>query len=101
MGEPNEFVREIHTRMPIILLWLSGETGKEIPFPADQVKAWPISPRVNCPKTTTLRFIATGRGLNSGHDLTSDPCPENCCIEKGIGIAEVTRVTKHPAVTMT
>jgi hypothetical protein len=34
--EPNEFVREIHTRMPVILpeehndSWLSEETGKEI-----------------------------------------------------------------------
>jgi putative SOS response-associated peptidase YedK len=33
-GEPNEFVREIHTRMPVILpkerhdAWLSGEAGK-------------------------------------------------------------------------
>jgi len=42
-GEPNEFVREIHTRMPVILpeehhdAWLSGEAGKEVlvPFPAD------------------------------------------------------------------
>jgi putative SOS response-associated peptidase YedK len=54
-GEPNEFVREIHTRMPVILpeeqhdAWLLGEAGKEIliPFPADRMKAWPISPRVN------------------------------------------------------
>jgi putative SOS response-associated peptidase YedK len=35
-GEPNEFVPEIHTRMPVILpeehhdAWLSGEAGKEI-----------------------------------------------------------------------
>jgi putative SOS response-associated peptidase YedK len=35
-GEPNEFVREIHTRMPVILpeehheAWLSGEAGKKI-----------------------------------------------------------------------
>jgi SOS response associated peptidase (SRAP) len=50
-GEPNEFVREIHTRMPVILpeerhdAWLSGEAGKEILFPflADRMKAWPIS----------------------------------------------------------
>ena len=29
-----------------------GEAGKEIlvPIPADKMKAWPISPRVNCPK---------------------------------------------------
>jgi putative SOS response-associated peptidase YedK len=57
-GEPNELVREIHTRMPVILpedkldAWLSGEAGKEIlvPFPSDQMTVWPISPRVNSPK---------------------------------------------------
>ena len=56
-GEPNELVWEIHTRMPVILheeyhsAWLSVEAGKEIviPFPADRMKAWPISPRVNSP----------------------------------------------------
>jgi putative SOS response-associated peptidase YedK len=57
-GEPNELVREIHTRMPVILpeehhdAWLSGEVGKEIlvPFSADRMKAWAISPRVNSPR---------------------------------------------------
>jgi putative SOS response-associated peptidase YedK len=52
-GEPNEFVREIRTRMPIIIpeehheSWLSGEAGKEVlvPYPADRMKAWPeLSP---------------------------------------------------------
>jgi putative SOS response-associated peptidase YedK len=32
-GEPNEFVREIHTRMPVFL--------KEKHHPADRMKAWP------------------------------------------------------------
>jgi putative SOS response-associated peptidase YedK len=44
-GEPNEIVREIHTRMPVILpekyhdAWLSGEAGKEIlvPFPGEHL----------------------------------------------------------------
>ena len=62
-GEPNEFVREIRTRMPVILpeehhdAWLSGESGKEIlvPYPAERMKAWPVSPRVNSPKNMTLR----------------------------------------------
>jgi hypothetical protein len=43
-----------HTRMPVILpedqvdAWLSGEAGKEIlvPYPADQMTVWPISPQV-------------------------------------------------------
>jgi putative SOS response-associated peptidase YedK len=58
-GESNEFVRETHTRMLVILpeehhdAWLSGEAGKEVlvPYPADRMKAWPISSRVNGPKT--------------------------------------------------
>jgi len=57
-GEPNELMREIHTRMPMILpeavhdAWLSGEAGKEIlkPYPDDEMVAWSISPRVNNPK---------------------------------------------------
>jgi putative SOS response-associated peptidase YedK len=57
-GEPNELIREIHTRMPVILpesvfdAWLSGDAGKEIlaPYSADQMTVWPISPRVNTPK---------------------------------------------------
>jgi putative SOS response-associated peptidase YedK len=37
-GEPNEFMRQIHTRMPVILqeeqhdAWLSGVAGKEVWF---------------------------------------------------------------------
>jgi putative SOS response-associated peptidase YedK len=65
-GEPNEFVREIHTRMPVILpdeyhdSWLSGEAGKEIlvPFPAERMKAWAITARVNSPKNDDAEIIA-------------------------------------------
>jgi putative SOS response-associated peptidase YedK len=57
-GEPNELVREIHTRVPVILpdevleAWLSCEAGKEIlvPFPPEKMKAWEISTRVNSPR---------------------------------------------------
>jgi putative SOS response-associated peptidase YedK len=59
-GEPNELVIQIHTRAPVILpeehhaKWL-GEAKdgdlKELlkPFPAERMKMWPISPRVNSP----------------------------------------------------
>jgi putative SOS response-associated peptidase YedK len=65
-GEPNEFVAQIHTRMPVILpeehheAWLSGEAGKEIlvPFPAERMKAWPISPRVNSPINNDPEIMA-------------------------------------------
>lgn len=51
-GEPSELVREIHTRVPVILpdehheAWLvAGEAGKVIlvPFPGKRTNAWPIS----------------------------------------------------------
>jgi putative SOS response-associated peptidase YedK len=64
-GEPNEFVREIHTRMPVILpeehheAWLSGEAGKEVlvPYPGHRMKAWPVSARVNSPKNDDAEII--------------------------------------------
>jgi putative SOS response-associated peptidase YedK len=61
-GEPNELPAQVHTRMPVILAdehhakWL-GETQdgdlKELlkPFRAQRMKMWPISPRVNDPKS--------------------------------------------------
>ena len=72
-GEPNEFVRQIHTRMPVILpeehrdAWFSGAAGKEIlvPYPADRMKAWPISARVNSPKNAATEIIAPVE-LNTG-----------------------------------
>ena len=65
IGLDHDFVREIHTRMPVILpeehhdAWLSGEAGKEIlvPYPGDRMKAWPISPRVNGPKNNDAEII--------------------------------------------
>jgi putative SOS response-associated peptidase YedK len=60
-GEPNEFVAEIHPRMPVILpdqhhaAWL-GETDDGdlkallVPYPSDRMRMWEISPRVNSPK---------------------------------------------------
>jgi putative SOS response-associated peptidase YedK len=64
-GEPNELVAQIHTRMPVILgeehydPWLSNQAGKEVlvPFPADAMKAWPISPRVNSPKNNDPELV--------------------------------------------
>ena len=58
-GEPNELVATIHNRMPVIIPrdryeeWLSPETNAEqrkallVPYPAEQMVADPISPRVN------------------------------------------------------
>ena len=66
-GEPNEFVREIHTQdardpggKEYHDAWLSGEAGKEIlvPFPGDRMKAWPISARVNTPDNDGPEIVA-------------------------------------------
>ena len=69
--------------MPVILpeeyheAWLSGEAGKEIlvPFPADRMRAWPISPRINSPKNDDPAVIGPIE-IESGQDLTSGPCAE-------------------------
>src|SRR5208283_2665160 len=60
-GEPNELVAQIHTRMPVILpeevhaKWLGETEGGDLksllkPFPANQMRIWAISPRVNSPR---------------------------------------------------
>jgi putative SOS response-associated peptidase YedK len=56
--EPNEFVAEVHDRMPVLLTeaqfapWLSGEAGGGIlkPAPNDYLQRWPVSKRVNSSK---------------------------------------------------
>ena len=53
--EPNEFVAEVHDRMPVLLTedqfdpWLSAEAGIEYlkPAPNDFLQKWPVSKRVN------------------------------------------------------
>jgi putative SOS response-associated peptidase YedK len=53
--EPNEFVAEVHDRMPVLLTekqfdpWLSGEAGVEYlkAAPNDFLQKWPVSKRVN------------------------------------------------------
>jgi putative SOS response-associated peptidase YedK len=57
--EPNNFVAEVHDRMPVMLrpdqfdTWLDGSAGKEVQRPAaeDMLRKWPVSKRVN--KATT------------------------------------------------
>src|SRR5580700_3266544 len=57
--EPNEFVAEVHDRMPVLLTekqfdpWLSGEAGVGIlkPAPNNFLQKWPVSKRVNSSRT--------------------------------------------------
>ncbi|HEY0793669.1 MAG TPA: SOS response-associated peptidase [Chthoniobacterales bacterium] len=68
-GRPNALVRTIHDRMPVILphdqqeAWLTASLSKGDlqPFPAEAMKAWTVSTRVNNPK-------------NNGPDL-AEPVP--------------------------
>src|SRR6266849_4679541 len=58
-GEPNDIVKPVHDRMPMMLLpedeksWLDDEAGETIwrdllrPYPADLMKAYTVSKRVN------------------------------------------------------
>jgi len=53
--EPNDFVAQVHDRMPVLLSandfepWLWGEAGLELlkPAPNDLLQKWPVSKRVN------------------------------------------------------
>jgi SOS response associated peptidase (SRAP) len=67
-GEPNELVARIHTRMPVILpeedqaKWLGESEDGDLkallkPFPADQMRIWEISPRVNSPENNDPGII--------------------------------------------
>jgi len=57
-GDPNELVAQLHTRMPVILpvehhaAWLGEVEDGDLkallnPFPAEDMKMWPISPKNN------------------------------------------------------
>ena len=67
-GEPNELVAQIHTRMPVILpeevhaKWLGEAEDGDLkalvkPFPADQMRIWEITARVNSPENKDSGII--------------------------------------------
>lgn len=57
--EPNEFVAQVHDRMPVLLTekdyepWLSGKAGLELLKPAAEnlSQKWPVSRRINSSRT--------------------------------------------------
>ena len=77
---PNELMRSIHDRMPVILAeqdyeaWLEPEFKDHdhlqsllVPCPADDMEAWPVSPNVNKPSfnaPSCTEPIQVQRGLN-------------------------------------
>jgi putative SOS response-associated peptidase YedK len=69
-GEPNELLAPIHNRMPVILpreawaKWIGEEAARKEelqallrPFPAEQMRAYPISTRVNTPKNDDAELL--------------------------------------------
>lgn len=68
--EPNELMRGIHNRMPVIIepadytMWLDPGPDPEDalhllrPYPADQMNAWPVSTFVNNPRNEGPECIA-------------------------------------------
>ena len=58
ISEPNEFVAEVHDRMPVLLKpdqfehWLSGDMGAEElkPVENDYLQRWAVSKRINSSK---------------------------------------------------
>jgi putative SOS response-associated peptidase YedK len=71
--EANDFVGEVHDRMPVILeigdfdAWLTGGAGSELLRPADKDvrQKWPVSKRVNSSRTTNRRL--THHSLRSAY----------------------------------
>jgi putative SOS response-associated peptidase YedK len=72
-GEPNELIGQIHTCMPVILpeedhaKWLGEAEDGDLkallkPFPADQMRLWEISPRVNLAENNNPRIIDSTPG---------------------------------------
>ena len=67
---PNELLDKIHTRMPVIVrpehyeLWMDQDVKDPAvlapvyePFPAEEMRAWPVSPRVNTPKNNDATLL--------------------------------------------
>jgi putative SOS response-associated peptidase YedK len=66
---PNEFIKRIHDRMPVILppeqyeTWLQDSASEEsllhllVPYPSEEMEAYPVSMQVNSPQNDTPACI--------------------------------------------
>jgi putative SOS response-associated peptidase YedK len=67
-GEPNDLIRPLHDRMPVIIApedfdtWLGGspEEAQDLlkPFPSERMDTYPISTRINTPANDDADCIA-------------------------------------------
>ena len=68
--EPNELVADVHNRMPVILneqtrwQWIAPDTPNSalldslVPYPAQEMKSYPVSRSVNSPRNDTPEILA-------------------------------------------
>lgn len=64
-GPPNPLVAPLHDRMPVIVdssdyeRWLTAEDPRELlaPYPAELMRAWPVSTRVNSPRNDDASLV--------------------------------------------
>jgi putative SOS response-associated peptidase YedK len=66
--EPNELAAKFHNRMPVIIgdadydAWLTGTPDQALellkPYPAEEMRAYPVSARVNTPKDDLPELVA-------------------------------------------
>ncbi len=64
---PNELCAPIHNRMPVILdqadytAWLTAQSDLALallnPYPADEMRAYPVSTKVNSPKNEAADLV--------------------------------------------
>src|ERR1700687_15322 len=64
---PNELTEKFHNRMPVIIgdadydTWLTGTPDQALallkPYPADEMRAYPVSARVNTPKNDSVDLV--------------------------------------------
>lgn len=65
--EPNELAARFHDRMPVIIApedydtWLTGTSEQALtllkPYPAQEMRAYPVSGKVNSPKNDTWELV--------------------------------------------
>ena len=98
-GKPNALVRDIHDRMPVIIpgelykRWLDpaevpAEKLEDLlqPFPAEQMEAFPVSRRVNNPKTDSPDCIASV--TEEAPAEAKEPTPKKSRAKKGAAAPE-------------
>ena len=80
--DTNEFKARFHDRMPVIIAaedydtWLTGTQEQALallrPYPAEEMRAYPVSSRVNSPKNDSADLVAELQELAEGGERAPD-----------------------------